>query len=171
MIRAVLLVLLVLVVGDRLLARQEMGNLLDHVEVSESAMKDFIAARTTLVADFRSQSPPANTDAANANRARITSMCGKGDAQVAEAGVAIEDGSVLPWHTGIARARDRYVAHSKAWQDYLSGCASDPLKLADDAGLAKIRSTFAVAHTAFDAAIPWPSSSEQEARTTAIFAS
>jgi hypothetical protein len=165
MILAVLLVLLALVVADRLLARQEMGNLLDHVEVSESAMKDSLAANRQEAA--RLPAHPTSEDFSKV----VTPLCAKAAAAVAETGVAVGDVAVLPWHANIARARDRYVTHSRAWEDHLTACARDALKIADEADDAKIRSTFAVAHTAFDAAIPWPSSPEQEARTTAIFTS
>jgi hypothetical protein len=171
--RLVLMALLtVALIGAGLVAdwysrNRELDRLLAAVEKSETVM---VSARD----GFRSAARPYSGQPFLSNeqrsqlREQVTSVASDGAAQVIATGDSIRDIQVLPWHRSINKARDRYLAHSNAWRDYLTDVARDPAQVGQ--ANPEISGTFVSAKRAFEEAVPLRPLHDLEARADRIFA-
>jgi hypothetical protein len=108
-------------VGDWLARNVEMDRLVTGIEESEAAMTTAIdGVRATLAED-----PPAEGLSPATGEALQEIATVGGDA-VAAAAVDIGNVAIQPWHEDIVLARDVYLAHNQAWQDFLAAAAEDP---------------------------------------------
>jgi hypothetical protein len=74
---------------------------------------------------------------------------------------------LLPWHRAISEARDAYLAHNVAWQDYTARVIEDPAELLRDQPL--VNSTFEEAQQPLLDAIPQPDLLELELDVWVIY--
>jgi hypothetical protein len=156
-----------LVVTDWALRNAEMNSLVSSVEVSEDAMG---ALQGTLGATFDSfggQGQLSPTQRASLN-SQIQQVAQEGHDSIQKAGAGVESVSILPWHTSILRAKDAYVRHNHAWQDYLAKAAQDPAEVTRPQN--EINDSFAAAEKPMKSAVPMPWLYELKNRVDFIFA-
>ncbi len=108
-------------VGDWLARSAEMDRLVAGIEESEAAM---IAAMDGVRAalDDDSAAEELSQDTAEA----LQSFASEGEAAVARAATGIDAVVIQPWHDDVLLARDRYLEHNQAWQDFLAAAAQEP---------------------------------------------
>lgn len=138
-------------VGDWYLRNQELGQLLDRIQASETAMlvgQDESAALTE-AADVDDEEDYQKL------LAEVSSVASATGEELFDARDRIESTRVMPWHFGVAKAKDRYLDHVAEWEDLLGDAARDPKTLAQ--GRPRIGGTFRVAVRALRQAVPmWP---------------
>lgn len=155
-----------IVVGDWASRNLEMRALVSAVEDSESAMewaddqiqsivKEY-GANGTLTEDQQTKAWDALSEAAY-----------DGNLAISAAGAQVAEVTVLPWHGDIERAKDAYLAHNQAWQDYMQEAADDPTVLFKEQP--EINSTFEAAEPLMKEAVPVPALYDLKARVDAIF--
>ena len=110
--------LLVSVVADWGARSYEMDALLDEIEISEGIMLDAKERVTGIIGG--------NPDITGEDtREELQRLAAEADAALAESAERIAAISLLAWHDQLAAARSAYLAHSAAWQQYLSAAAGD----------------------------------------------
>lgn len=144
----------------------EMRRLVTAVEASEAAMGDTQAAVADAFDAF---------DASDGGQAAkmeldstLTAAADEGRRQIAAAAGPIAAVRVLPWHHDLAKARDAYLAHNRAWQDYLARATDDPAEF--DAEQTEVNDTFMAVEPLMRAALPDPPLFDLGRRVDAIFA-
>jgi hypothetical protein len=125
LIGIVLMILALLAVavlmGDWLARNVEMDRLVSGIEESEAAM-------ITAIDDVRAaldEDPLADRQAPETGDALVEIATDAGNA-VAAAAADIGAVVIQPWHEDIVLARDDYLAHNQAWQDFLAAASQDP---------------------------------------------
>jgi hypothetical protein len=91
-----------------------------------------------------------------------------GRTAIAAAGDGVAAARWLAWHRDIGAAQDAYLAHNRAWQDYLGRAADDPAEFGrpeDD-----VNTTFEAAEDPLRAAIPSLALFDLHDRIDVIFA-
>ncbi len=90
-----------------------------------------------------------------------------GEVAVAAAGDDVAEVSAFGWHDRVAAARAAYLAHNRAWVDYLAKATSDPLQFTrpQDA----VNETFAAAQEPLTAAVPYWDLFDLRTRVAQIF--
>ena len=156
-----------LVVTDWALRNAEMNALVSKVEVSEDAMGTLQGTLGATFDSFAGQGQLSAAERAKLN-AQIQQVAQEGHDAIQAAGTGVESVSVLPWHTSIARAKDAYVAHNHAWQDYLAKAAQDPTEVTRPQN--QINDTFSAAEKPMKAAVPVPWLYQLKNRVDLIFA-
>lgn len=155
------------VAGDWAMRTVEMRGLLTRIEASEAAMASTQDAVQAAFDEFTAlQSPTADDEAAL--KEAVQAAAATGLESVTEAGAGVAAVKVLPWHTTVAEAQTAYVAHNKAWQDYLSRASADAQVLAQPADV--VNETFAAAEAPLRAAVPRPDALRMERRIDVIYA-
>jgi hypothetical protein len=152
-IGAVLLILALLavavLVGDWLARNVEMDRMVSGIEESEAAMITAIdEVRAALDED-----PLADGLAPETGDALVQIAQDAGDA-VAAAANEIDAVVIQPWHEDIVLARDVYLAHNQAWQDFLAAAAEDPQEWFRD--YEPINTTWDAVGPTLRAAVPTP---------------
>lgn len=145
----VLLVVAGAVVGDWYLRVSEMEGLLDGTRASETAMSDTLDDIDAAIEDYSAATSTSDQEDA---LTEIEDAAASGRSAVAAAGDDLDALGFLPWHPALADARDRYVEHNRAWQDYLDAVSDDPMALNEEQP--EISSTWQQAHSAYEAAVP-----------------
>lgn len=114
----------VAVISELAVRSLEADSLVSAVEKSETAMKTTQAD----FADVLSAYDTANlTDEERERlRAELSDVAARGEAAIAFAGVEVADVPILPWHSELEAAREAYLAHNRAWVDYMAAAAEDP---------------------------------------------
>lgn len=156
-----------LVVGDWAARSVEMKALVTQIEVSEHAMEETQAGVKAAVDEFRSQDPNDDANRTTLDDA-LMAAAAAGLEGVTNGGQKVAAVRVLPWHTGIKQAQDAYLAHNKAWQDYLAQAAKDPGAFGTEQE--QVNSTFADAEQPIRGAVPSPDLFRLKARVDTIFA-
>jgi hypothetical protein len=155
------------VVGDAFARNVEMRSLVARVEASESAMGALQDDVQEIFAEYEGSTPRSDTDrAALDERLKAAAVAGR-DA-IAAAGQDVEALRWLAWHREIGAAQDAYLAHNRAWVDYLDRAAADPAEFGqpqDD-----VNTTFEAAEGYFDTALPPLTLFDLDDRVDAIFA-
>lgn len=112
------------ILGELLSRSAEARNLVQAVEVSESAMKGGQERFQSVLSAYDS------SDLSEAERERLRTelaeVAAEAEVAIADAGVGVADVRILPWHTHLLRARESYLAHNRAWVDYMAVAAKDP---------------------------------------------
>ena len=156
-----------LVVTDWALRNAEMNSLVSSVEVSEDAMGTLQGNLGATFDSFGGQGQLSATQRASLN-SQIQQIAQEGHDAIQKAGTGVESVSVLPWHTAILRAKDAYVRHNHAWQDYLAKAAQDPTEVTRPQN--EINDSFSAAEKPMKSAVPVPWLYELKNRVDTIFA-
>lgn len=142
----------------------EMRTLVGSIYESESVMEAFQSAAFDAVESHRS--------AAGADRTKLddelTALAEVANEDLRAAGDAVAAVPILPWHRALNEARDAYLAHNAAWQDYTARVIEDPAELLRDQPL--VNSTFEDAQQPLLDAIPHPDILDQELDVWVIYA-
>jgi hypothetical protein len=156
-----------LVVGDAFARSVEMRALVTRVEASESAMGALQEDVQEIFADYEGQTPLGDEDRAAVDE-RLMAAAAAGRDAIAAAGREVEAVRWLAWHREIGTAQDTYLAHNRAWVDYLDRAAQDPAEFGrpqDD-----VNTTFEAAEGDFREALPPWALFDLADRVDAIFA-
>jgi hypothetical protein len=112
------------VAGELAVRTVEADNLVTAVERSESAMKATQDEFAAVIAEY---------DTANLTdeereqlRSELSDVAAQGEVAIAAAGEGVAEVQVLPWHAQLLDAREAYLAHNRAWVDYMAAAAEDP---------------------------------------------
>ena len=102
----------------------EADGLVRAVEQSETAMK-------TTQADFDDALSAYDIDNLTDEererlRAELSQVAERGGASIALAGDRVGLVEILPWHSELLAAQEAYLAHNRAWVDYMAAAAEDP---------------------------------------------
>jgi hypothetical protein len=81
----------------------------------------------------------------------------------------VRDVRILPWHTGLRRAQDRYLEHADVWNDRLTRFARDAESAAGVNDTGEINGTNAVARDTFFDAVPVWCWGKPEERAERVF--
>ena len=155
-----------LVVADWGLRTAEMNTIITRIEASEEAMGQ---AAEEVDAAFAGHS---QADATPAERAtldgELRAIAAEGRDAIKAAAAPIAAVPVLPWHGAIERAREAYLIHNLAWQEYLDAAAKDPAEFLRPQPL--VDSTFLDAEQPIIAAVPLPDVLDLLSRISSIYA-
>lgn len=150
-----------LLVVDWYQQNREMDHLLDAVQRSEKAMKQFNADVKADIDPYAtvdcSSSPSATFECQQAAQSLRTALSDTAAADLVDirtTGAEVHHVSILPWHDALRDARAAYADHIKAWEDRVQSVASDPAALWDKVTGANITATFETAHRRFEDALP-----------------
>ncbi len=139
------------VVGDVFARNVEMRSLVARIEASESAMGALQEDVQGIFAEYEGRTPLSDEDQAALDE-KLKAAAAAGRDAIAAAGQDVEAMRWLVWHREIGAAQDAYLAHNRAWQDYLGRAAQDPAEFArpqDD-----VNSTFEDAERYVRASLP-----------------
>ena len=139
----------------------EMDALLDRVEASESVMGQLQDDAAQAFEDHGGGGDPAKLEST------LKSLAADARVEIAKAGSSVAELPIAVWHGDIEAARDAYLAHNRAWQDYMQRASesADEFVKPQDA----VNSTFFDAQAPFVAAVPLPDLSNLLERVTVIF--
>lgn len=149
------------VVGDWALRTAAMSALVARIEVSEQAMGDAQQAVVDALADFQATGDQSALDTA------LRAAASSGLAEVTAAGTEVEALALPPWQLDLVNARIAYLAHNRAWRDYLAAAARDPAVLGEPAD--DVTRTWLQAEPRVRAAVPMPDLLDLAGRVSAIF--
>jgi hypothetical protein len=160
--------LLTLVIGlgvtaDWTLRTVEMRGLIEGIFESESVMEAFQDAAFDVVEEHRTAGPQ---DRGKLND-ELTALATVANEDLQVAGDQVAALSILPWHRAIIDARDAYLAHNAAWQEYTARVIEDPAELLRDQPM--VNSTFEDAQQPLLDAIPQPDLLELELDVWVIY--
>jgi hypothetical protein len=156
------------IAGDYVQRESEMRDVVTQIEASEHAMDDLDAAVKAAAAPYDGEEALTDAERAGLNAA-LQDAATAGLAQIAAAGEALAEVPVLPWHERILAARDAYLAHNHAWQDYLAAVEVDPSQIAMPQPA--VIDTWAIAQRIVPSGVPRPDAFGLRARLEALFAS
>jgi hypothetical protein len=138
----------ILAAGDWVSRNAEMARLLDAIEASEAQMVQAQDEIAGLIAEHGQD--PAGGELIG----KLTDATSRGRDAIAAAGSRVEAVEVLGWHGSIEEAKQAYLAHNQAWQDYLDRASTNPGELVTPQPL--VDSSFAAAEPLLRAAVPGP---------------
>lgn len=153
--------------GEAFARNVEMRSLVARVEASESAMGALQEDVQAIFAEYEEGTPLSDEDRAELDE-RLKAAAAAGRDAIAAAGQDVEAMRWLAWHREIGAAQDAYLAHNRAWVDYLDRAAQDPAEFGrpqDD-----VNTTFESAEGYFERAIPPLTLFDLADRVDAIFA-
>ena len=156
-----------LVVGDWALRNAEARQLVTAIEGSERAMTDLQRSVEEAFGPYQGQDRLTDEDQAQLD-VELQKVAAAGKAGVATRGSAVEAVAIVSWHPDLRAAREAYLAHNRAWQDYLGKAAEDPSEFARRQEA--VNDTFAAAEDPVRMSIPSPDLFGLRARVDAIFA-
>jgi hypothetical protein len=121
----VLLAAMNAVVAGELTTRSlEADRLVRAVEASESAMKGTQEEFDSVLSAYDSSS--LTDEDRERLRGELASVAARGEQAIATAGEGVADVRILPWHGALLDAQEAYLAHNRAWVDYMAAAAADP---------------------------------------------
>lgn len=139
----------------------EMGALLDRVEASESVMGQLQDDAAQAFEDHGAGSDPEKLEST------LTELATEARADIAAAGANVADLPIAVWHPDIEAARQAYLDHNRAWQEYMeraSESAEEFVRPQDDVNI-----TFFDAQAPFVEAVPLPDVGNLLERVAVIF--
>jgi hypothetical protein len=163
----VVLVGLGMVMGDVVARNIEMRSLITRVEASESAMGALQENVRTILTEYEGRAPLSDEDQAALDE-ELKAAAVAGREAIAAAGDDVAAVRWLAWHRDIGDAQDAYLAHNRAWQEYLGRAVDDPAEFVrpqDD-----VNSTFDAAQGPVRAALPALALFDLRDRIDVIFA-
>ena len=101
------------VLADAVWRNVEMQNFLERVEASEQAMQDLQDSTAAAFEDHGGEGQQQKLDA------ELRSLAADAEQDIAAAGADVSDLPIAIWHTDIERARQAYLDHNNAWQEYI----------------------------------------------------
>ena len=154
-------------VGDAAARNAEMRSLVTAIEQSEAAMGETQENVRGVFEAYAGRTPLSEDDQA-ALDAALQAAAAQGRDSIAAAAQPVRDVRWLLWHRDVAAAQEAYLAHNRAWQEYLGRAAEDPSEFArpQDA----VNSTFADAEVEVRSAIPLIALFDLRDRIDVIFA-
>lgn len=170
-----IVVLAIVVIGSAAVAADwasrnaEAANLVDAIERSEAAMGWTQGQLAPLLGkDGGGLADGKLTDDERATvEQAISSVAGDGGDRIAQAGLAVKQVRVLPWHRDILAAQAAYVRHNQAWQDYMGRTVADPLEVTRDQP--EVNDSFMAVEPLLTDAVPTPALWNLADRVAAIF--
>ncbi|MBU6279062.1 MAG: hypothetical protein KGN78_07425 [Actinomycetales bacterium] len=135
-----------LAIGDWVARNAEMARLIQAIEGSEAAM---VATQEEVTALMQQHAQDAEGGELIDG---LGDAAGRGRDSIAYAGTRVQGVAVLPWHTSIDEAKQAYLAHNAAWQEYLDRASGNPSEFVTPQPL--VDSTFAAAEPLLRAAVP-----------------
>lgn len=163
----IVLVTLGAVVGDAFARSIEMRSLVARVEASESAMGAVQDDVQAIFAEYEGRAPLSDDDRAALDE-RLKAAATAGRDAIAEAGQDVEAMRWLAWHREIGAAQEAYLAHNRAWVDYLDRAAKDPAEFGQPQDA--VNTTFEAAEGDVRTAVPPLDLFDLSDRVEAIFA-
>jgi hypothetical protein len=154
------------IAGDWLARNIEMRALITQIESSESAMSA-LQAKVGEIATAHQDATLTDAERAAIDEDLKAAAADARD-QIADAGARVAAVQWLAWHTEVGAAQQAYLAHNKAWQDYLNRAAQDPSELALPQD--QVNETFAAAEAPIRAAVPARALFHLRDRVDVIFA-
>jgi hypothetical protein len=160
--------LLTLVAGlgfaaDWALRTSEMRSLISEIYESESVMEAFQEAAFDAVEEHRTAGPQDRGKLDD----ELIALAIVANEELQIVGDEIAALPILPCHRAISEARDAYLVHNVAWQDYTARVIEDPAELLRDQPL--VNSTFEEAQQPLLDAIPQPDLLELELDVWVIY--
>ena len=152
----------IVVFADAVWRNVEMQNLLERVEASEQAMQDLQEATAAAFEDHGGEGQQQKLDA------ELRSLAADAEQDIAAAGADVSDLPIAIWHSDIERARQAYLDHNNAWQEYMARASESASEFLAPQPL--VNQTFFDAQQPFIDAIPEPDTAGLIDRVIAIFA-
>ena len=155
------------IIGDAVARNAEMRALVTAIERSEAAMGDTQENVRGILEAYSGRTPLSEQDQAELDAA-LQAAASQGRDAIAAAGEQVGAVQWLVWHRDVGQAQDAYLAHNRAWQEYLDRASGDPAEFArsqDD-----VNSTFVDAEAEVRAAIPLIALFDLRDRIDVIFA-
>lgn len=156
-----------LIVGDWTSRNLEMKALVGAVEDSESAMEWTDEQIQAIIKQYGANGKLAPAEEKKASDA-LSEAAYAGTFAIGAAGEEVAAVTVLPWHGDIKKAQRAYLAHNRAWLEYMEKATDDPTLLFKTQPL--INSTFEAAEPLMKAAVPVPALFDLKQRVETIFA-
>lgn len=161
-------------VGNWVGQNVEMKVLLANVQVSEDAMS-VTQDRVREILDRLGDADGDGELSAEEQRKMIeesydqlAAAAREGQQAIAEAGEVVRNQQIPLWHVNIQKAREAYLRHNRAWQDYLGRAAENPSEFLREQ--TEVNESFEAAAPLFRRALPNPTLFGLEAKVDAIFA-
>jgi hypothetical protein len=144
----------------------EMRNLVSAVEASEAAMTTTQEQVSNAFAPFDIGGPltPEETELL---RQQLTTIARDARVSIEQAGIAVAEVDVQPWHRAIKDAQLAYLVHNQAWVRYMEAAAQDPVEFINPQPL--VNETFELAEPIMKRAVPQPPLFDLQARVAQIF--
>lgn len=149
--------------GDWALRTIEMRTLIESIYESESVMEAFQGAAFDAVEEHRTAGPQDRGKLDD----ELSALATIANEELQLVGEAVAALPILPWHRAINEARDAYLAHNVAWQEYTARVIEDPAELLRDQPL--VNSTFEEAQQPLLDGIPQPDLLELELDVWVIY--
>jgi hypothetical protein len=140
----------VVVAGELALRSFEADNLVRAVEQSETAMKTTQADFSDVMSRYDTQD--LTDDEREQLRADLSDVAERGQAAIALEGDRVGLVEIVPWHSELLAAQEAYLAHNRAWVDYMAAAAEDPAEWFRPQP--EVNSTFAEAKLPLVEAVP-----------------
>lgn len=121
-------VLLAILGADWAARNVSMNALVNRISVSEAAMSA-VEDKFTADLDAFAKAQATDPNALETLKAQIKKDAEAGAAAVTAAGLSINNLRILPWDQSVTAARNAYLAHNLAWQQYLWNVSNNPQKL------------------------------------------
>lgn len=163
----VVLVGLGALVGDAAARNAEMRSLVTAIEQSEAAMGEVQANVQGIVSAYEGKGTLDEEDSA-ALDAALKAAAAQGRDAIAAAAKPVGNVRWLVWHRDVKAAQEAYLAHNRAWQEYLTRAATDPTEFARPQDL--VNSSFGEAEAKVRAAVPLIALYDLRGRVDVIFA-
>ena len=163
----VTLVVLGGIVGDWAARNYEMRTLVTRIEASETTMGDLQANVQEILARYQGQGELPDEKQA-ALDAELAAAAAKGRDAIGAAGDGVAGVRWLAWHRDVSQAQEAYLAHNRAWQDYLARAAKDPAEFG--APQDAVNQTFDAAQGPIRDALPAPALFDLLSRIDSVFA-
>tara|TARA_B100001057_G_scaffold443184_1_gene479100 strand:+ start:1139 stop:1816 length:678 start_codon:yes stop_codon:yes gene_type:complete len=136
------------VFADAVWRNVEMQNFLERVEASEQAMQDLQDSTAAAFEDHGGEGQQQKLDA------ELRSLAADAEQGIAAAGADVSDLPIAIWHTDIERARQAYLDHNNAWQEYMARASESASEFLAPQQL--VNQTFFDAEEPFYRAVPVP---------------
>ena len=136
------------VLADAVWRNVEMENLLERVEASEQVMQDLQEATAAAFEDHGGEGQQRKLDA------ELRGLAADAEQDIAAAGADVSGLPIAIWHTDIERARQAYLDHNNAWQEYMARASESASEFLAPQPL--VNQTFFDAEEPFYRAVPVP---------------
>jgi len=150
------------VIVDSLWRSVEMRELIERVEASEAVM---VALQDSAEIVFEQHGAGSDPDKLDSELRDLSATAGP---DIAAAGERVAALPIAVWHTDIERARDAYLAHNRAWQEYMDRASESAAEFVAPQPL--VNETFFDAEAPFYRAVPVPDIFDLRERVALIFA-
>ena len=150
------------VIVDSLWRSVEMRELIERVEASEAVMVALQDSAEIVFEQHGSGQDPEKLDS------ELRDLSATAGPDIAAAGERVAALPIAVWHTDIERARDAYLAHNRAWQEYMDRASESAAEFVAPQPL--VNETFFDAEAPFYRAVPVPDIFDLRERVALIFA-